>query len=238
MRPPFQRLRRLIPGSGEPDLDAELRWWLDEWEPVIREGGFNPGDVPAFLPEGEQTADTYEGRRWQIARAEVIRVLQEAQIEDQQFFEGKVVVDIGSGPLGFPDACPAKLAVAIEPLADRYRSAGLLLNGDNTLYLATGAEQIPLLTDSTDVVLARNSLDHVSNPTAVVNEILRILKPAGTLILSVDVGHPATATEPHSFTREEIRALFNPLDIVTERTLDEAHGGGGGSRLVIVARRR
>jgi SAM-dependent methyltransferase len=238
MRPPFQRLRRLMPGTGEPDLDAELRWWLDEWAPIVRDGGFNPGDVPGFLPEGEAVADTYEGRRWQIARAEVKRVLSEAGIEDEDFFDGKVVVDIGSGPLGFPDACPAKLAIAVEPLADRYRSAGLLLNGENTVYLATGAEQLPLLTDSADVAITRNSLDHVSNPTAVVNEILRILKPQGTLILSVDVGHPATATEPHSFTREEIRALLNPLDIVSERMLDEAHGGGGGSRVVIVARRR
>jgi SAM-dependent methyltransferase len=235
---PFDRLRRFIPGGGEPDLDAELRWWLDEWAPVVQNGGFNPGDVPAFLPEGEPVADTYEGRRWQIARAEVNRVLAEAEIEDEHFFDGKVVVDIGSGPLGFPDACPAKVAIAVEPLADRYRSAGLLLNGENTVYLATGAEEIPLLTDSVDVVLTRNSLDHVTNPTAVVNEILRILRPQGTLILSVDVGHPATATEPHSFTREEIRALLNPLDIVNERKLDEAHGGGGGSRVVIVARRR
>jgi SAM-dependent methyltransferase len=235
---PFDRLRRLMPGGGEPDLDAELRWWLDEWEPIVRDGGFNPGDVPAFLPEGEPVADTFEGRRWQIARAEVRRVLAEAEIEDEDFFDGKVVVDIGSGPLGFPDACPAKLAIAVEPLADRYRSAGLLLNGEATLYLATGAEQIPLLTDSIDVVLTRNSLDHVSNPTAVVNEILRILKPGGTLILSVDIGHPATATEPHSFTHGEIRMLLNPLDIVNERTLDEAHGGGGGSRIVVVARRR
>ena len=235
---PFDRLRRLIPGGGEPDLDAELRWWLEEWAPVVRDGGFNPGDVPAFLPEGEPVADTYEGRRWQIARAEVKRVLSEAEIDDDSFFDGKVVVDIGSGPLGFPDACPARLAIAVEPLADRYRAAGLLLNGENTVYLATGAEEIPLLTDSVDVVLTRNSLDHVSNPPAVVNEILRILRPGGTLILSVDVGHPATATEPHSFTREEIRALLNPLDIVNERKLDEAHGGGGGSRVVIVARRR
>jgi SAM-dependent methyltransferase len=235
---PFDRLRRLMPGGGEPDLDAELRWWLDEWMPVVRDGGFNPGDVPAFLPEGEEVADTFEGRRWQIARAEVRRVLAEAEIEDARFFEGKVVVDIGSGPLGFPDACPAKLAIAIEPLADRYRAAGLLLGGDDTVYLAVGAEEMPLLTDSADVVLTRNSLDHVSNPTKVVDEILRILRPGGTVILSVDVGHPATATEPHSFTREEIRALLNPLDIVTERRLDEAHGGGGGSRVVIVGRRR
>ena len=44
--------------------DAELRWWLDEWEPVIRAGGFHPGDALDLLDE-EQPAETYEGRRWQ-----------------------------------------------------------------------------------------------------------------------------------------------------------------------------
>lgn len=233
---PLERLRRRFGGGGEPDLDEELRWWLEEWEPVIRDGGFNPGDVPDFLPPGEAVSDTYEGRRWQIARAEVRRVLVEAGIEDEGFFDGKVVVDIGPGPLGFPDACPAKLAIGIEPLADRYRARGLLLESD-ALYLVTGAEAIPLLSESVDVVLARNSLDHVASPAAAMEEIARVLRPGGTLILSVDVGHPATATEPHSFTLDEVRALLGGLTIVRERMDEEAHGGGGGSRVAILARR-
>ena len=234
---PLGRLRRRAGSGGEPDLDEELRWWLDEWEPVVRAGGFKPGDVPRFLREGEEVADTYEGRRWQIARAEVRRVLHEAGIEDEHFFAGKIVVDVGSGPLGFPDACPAKFTIAIEPLADRYRARGLLLGGSNAVYLATGAEDIPLLSESVDVVLARNSLDHVTSPSAAVAQITRILRPGGTLIVSVDVGHPATATEPHSFTLEQIRDLLGGVDIVSERMSEGAHGGGGGSRVVIVARR-
>ena len=232
----LERLRRGARRTGQPDLDEELRWWLEEWEPVVRGGGFNPGDVPAFLPPGEEVADTYEGRRWQIARAEVRRVLSEAGIGDEAFFEGKVVVDIGPGPLGFPDACPARLAIGIEPLADRYRAHGLLLESD-ALYLATGAESMPLLSESVDVVLARNSLDHVASPAAVVEEVARVLRPGGTLILSVDVGHPATATEPHSFSLDDVRTLLAGFTIVSERMSDEAHGGGGGSRVVILARR-
>src|SRR3954452_11540269 len=109
------------------DLDAELRWRLECWAPVIRDGGFNPGDVQEFLDPGEPTADTYEGKRRQIARAEVRRVLGEAQIEDQDFFQGKAVVDIGRGPLGFPDACGAAVSIGVEPLAERFAAAGLLL---------------------------------------------------------------------------------------------------------------
>ena len=191
--------------------------------------------MPAYIP-GDDVAETYEGRRWQIARAEVRRVLDEAGIDDPDFFAGKVVMDIGPGPLGFPDACPARLAIGIEPLADRFRAEGLLLESD-ALYLATGAESLPLVSDSVDVVLTRNSLDHVASPVAVMDEIARVLRPGGTLILSVDVDHPATETEPHTFTRNDVRALLGPLEPVSEQVRDEAHGGGGGRRVVVVARR-
>src|SRR5439155_7878163 len=190
-------IRRLRSRRGAgPDLDAELRWWLDEWDPVIRAGGFNPGDVPAFIP-GEEVSDSYEGRRWQIARAEVRRVAAEASV-DPDFFAGKVVVDIGPGPLGFPDACPARVSIGVEPLAERFREHELLLESD-ALYLARGAEDVPLVSGSVDVVVSRNSLDHVTDPDAAMSEARRILRPGGRLLLSVDVGHPATATEPHTF---------------------------------------
>ncbi|HKR98202.1 MAG TPA: methyltransferase domain-containing protein, partial [Candidatus Dormibacteraeota bacterium] len=155
-------LRRDTPHAA--DLDAELRWWLETWDPVIREGGFNPGDVLEFLDPGEAPAETYQGRRRQIARAEVRRVLREAEIDNERFFDGKTVVDIGPGPLGFPDACPAATSIGIEPLAERFARAGLLIEESNAIYLAVPAEEIPLVSSSVDVVLSRNSLDHVRDP--------------------------------------------------------------------------
>ena len=201
----------------------------------MRAGGFNPGDVPGFIP-GEDVAATYEGRRWQIARAEVRRVAAEAGADPDDLFGDRVVVDVGPGPLGFPDACPARIAIGVDPLADRFRERGLLLDSD-ALYLAVGAESIPLLADSVDVVVARNSLDHVESPPRAMDEIRRILRPGGMLILSVDVDHPATATEPHSFALADVRRLVRPLEVERERTRDDAHGGGGGTRVVVVARK-
>ena len=218
------------------DLDAELRWWLESWDPVIRDGGFNPGDVQEFLDPGEATADTYEGRRWQIARAEVRRVLSEAAIEDPEFFEGKVVMDIGPGPLGFPDACGAAVSIGIEPLAERFAAAGLLIPDSRAVYLAMGAEQIPLVSETVDVALSRNSLDHVRDPDAVVREARRLLRPAGTFILNVDLDHPPTATEPHTFSEERVRELLNEFAIERETVHERSHGHEGRS-LVVVARR-
>ncbi len=219
------------------DLDAELRWWLESWDPVIRDGGFNPGDVQEFLDPGEPTADTYEGRRRQIARAEVRRVLSEAEISDPAFFQGKVVVDIGPGPLGFPDACDAAVSIGVEPLAERFAAAGLLIPDSRAIYLAVGAEQIPLVSASVDVVLSRNSLDHVRDPAAVVSEVRRILRPGGTFILNVDLDHPATATEPHTFSEEQVRDLVSGFAIERKTVRGGAHGHEGRS-VVVVARFR
>jgi SAM-dependent methyltransferase len=229
------RLRSRFRDAVAAKHDAELRWWLEEWEPVIRAGGFHPGDALDLLDE-DQPAETYEGRRWQQARAEVRRVLREAGIDDLHFFDDKVVVDIGPGPLGFPDAVPAKLSIGVEPLADRYREHGLLIEDSNAEYLSIGAEHIPLESNTVDIVVARNSLDHVDDPDAVLAEIRRLLKPGGTLILNFDAGHEPTATEPHTLTRERIAAALHQMTIVSERAAPHAHGGGG-ELVVIVARR-
>jgi ubiquinone/menaquinone biosynthesis C-methylase UbiE len=213
-----------------------LRWWLEDWLPVLQAGGFNPGDASELLG-GEEAAPTYEGRRWQQARAEVRRVLREAAIDDEHFFDGKVVVDIGPGPLGFPDACPARVSIGVDPLADRYREAGLLLEGSDAIYLSVGAESIPLTSESVDVVVARNSLDHVDDPGAVLDEARRLLRPGGTLLLNFDAGHAPTATEPHTLSRELVRATLGDLTVVREHTTAHPHGGEG-EVVVMVAEKR
>jgi SAM-dependent methyltransferase len=233
-----RRVRRLRRRFGYDPVtvkySAELRFWLEEWNPVLVAGGFNPGDASALL-DGEEAADTYEGRRWQQARAEVRRVLQEAAIEDRGFFDGKVVVDIGPGPLGFPDACPARFSIGVDPLAEQYREHGLLIDGSDAIYLAVGAESIPLMSSSVDVVLARNSLDHVDDPHAVLREAQRLLRPGGTLILNFDVGHGPTETEPHQLTREMVHGGLGQMRIVHEGVIEHPHGQVGEG-VVIVAR--
>ena len=228
------RLRQRFRDPVVSKHEAELRWWLEQWDPVLRDGGYNPGDAPAFL-DGEEVADTYLGRRWQQARAEVRRVLHESAIDDPSFFEGKVVLDVGPGPLGFPDACPCRVSIGVDPLAERFAAHGLLLDSP-ALYLSIGAERIPLVSGSVDVVLIRNSLDHVDDPERVLAEASRVLRSGATLILNFDVDHSPTPTEPHSLTIAGVRAAISDMTIVHEGRL-ERHGPDGHAA-VIVARRR
>jgi SAM-dependent methyltransferase len=224
--PSLAGIRNRLRAPSPSKHDEELRWWLEEWDPVIRGGGLFPGDALELL--GETSADaTYWGRRRQQARAEVRRVVNEAALDGETFFEGKVVVDVGPGPLGFPDACPAALAIGIEPLAERFAEHDLMLPDSRALYLAVGAERIPLLSGSVDVVIARNSLDHVDDPEQVLREAQRLLRPGGTLILNFDIDHAPTATEPHTLSVERVKGAIDAMSIVHERRWDHSHGHEG-----------
>lgn len=154
-------------------------------------------------------------------------MVREAELADDGFFAGKVVLDVGPGPLGFPDACPARLAIGVEPLAQRFAEHDLLLSDSPAVYLSTGAERVPLLAESVDVVLARNSLDHVDDPEQVLQEIRRLLRPGGTLILNFDVDHTPTAMEPHTLTVERVKNGLLGMTIEYERRMDGAHSHDG-----------
>lgn len=230
------RLRQRFRDRSEVKGDGELHWWLREWDPILRDGGFSPPDALDLL-DGEPVGDTYEARRWQQARAEVPRVLREAAIDDPSFFDGKVVVDIGPGALGFPDACPARISIGVEPLAQRFADAGLLLPDSHAIYLPVRAEAIPLVGGCVDVVVARNSLDHVDDPRATVHEAARILRRGGVLILNFDVDHTPTETEPHALSVSGVRDWVSADFTVTHlRELDHGHGHDGHAVILVATR--
>ena len=226
LRPALRRVlwsarRRLT--SRDAVERSELRFWIEDWDPALRRGDLWGPDTLALCGD-----------------AEVARVLAEAGIEDPGFFDGGTVVDVGPGPVGFPDACPAALSVGVDPLADAYAAAGLLLESP-AVYLSVPAERIPLLSGSVDAVVARNSLDHVSDPAAVIAEAWRLLRPGGHLILNVDVDHPATPSEPHEIGLPELRRWLERFEIVSEREWEGGHGGTGadpGHAVVILARKQ
>jgi SAM-dependent methyltransferase len=227
------RLRQRFRDPVAAKNDAQLRWWLEQWDPVIRGGALRPADALEFL-DGEEVEGTYLGRRWQLARSQVRRVLREAAIEDERFFEGKIVVEIGPGPIGFPDACPARVSIGVDPLAERYAEHDLLIPNTPAIYVNAGAERVPLLSSRADVVLLRNTLDYVEDPERALAEARRILAPGGTLIVLFDVEHAPSATQPNALTVARVRAALPGMSVVREHYWDEPFGLDG-RRVVVVA---
>ncbi len=208
-------------------LGQELRWWISTWDAVLRNGRYWNSDVPELLNIDAESEISYEERRWLEARAQVARILRETQIRDRDFFKEKIVLSIGPGPVGFLEACDARIKIGIDPLANAFRRHGLLLPESGVVYINTGAEKIPLVDAFVDITISRNSLDHVEEPQRVVDEIWRLLKPNGHLILNVDIEHGKRSMEPHNFSIADVDSILSRFRIERKYIYENAHGGEG-----------
>lgn len=116
---------------------------------------------------------------------------------ERSFFDAKRVLDVGCGPRGSLEwATQAARRVGLDPLVERYRELGIERHAME--YVAAPAERMPFGDASFDVVASLNSLDHVDDVAAAVAEITRVAAPGATWLLTVEVGHEPTPTEPHS----------------------------------------
>ena len=137
-----------------------------------------------------------------------------------QFLDGKIVADFGSGPRGsLAWATAAKLRIGIDVLADRYFDefkTDLALH--DMIYLKSTEKSIPLPSHFVDVVFTLNAIDHVDHFASMCSEIIRILKPGGVFIGSFNLEEPETATEPQRLTVDLIKThLLAPLTVETFR---------------------
>ena len=115
-----------------------------------------------------------------------------------------VVLDAGSGESRFAASFQSHLYVALDlgvgdPAWD-YSKVGLL--GD--------LSAIPLASETVDIVLNIQVLEHVVSPSRVLGEIHRVLKPGATLYLTAPQGWHEHQS-PHDyfrFTRDALRLLF------------------------------
>ncbi len=77
----------------------------------------------------------------------------------------------------------------------------------NILGFIAKVPPIPVPSDSFDVAIATELLEHISKPEKLIKEMFRILKPMGTLIIST----PDNALHPY-VEREHLRA-FNEINL-------------------------
>ena len=185
-RKPGDRTRRGVPVEewrARQERD-ELKFWRERFPKKL---------------DGEQPAAYYR-RTYHETNAAPFRDLE----------LGRIVVDVGCGPFG--TLAYDEPIVGIEPLADAYMEQfgpypdGWRVHG-------CMAEEIPLEDASVDTVVCVNALDHMQDPWKAVDEIVRILKSGGRLVLSTDVG----GTPGHPCLIEEADlddALLHRFDVI------------------------
>lgn len=80
---------------------------------------------------------------------------------------------------------------------------------DNMVFVKGNAEELPFLDDSFDILLSRLAFHHFIDPNTVFQEMVRVLKPGGKLVL-IDM---EAAEEPLRKSEDEIETLRDPSHV-------------------------
>lgn len=131
------------------------------------------------------------------------------------------VVDLGSGNM------PYKTLVVSQPRVEQYLAVdwSQLSYYDTVPDIYWDGKTLPMESNSVDCVLMTEVLEHLSQPSAVLKEVHRVLKPAGLLM----------GTTPFVWPLHEVpndRQRFTPLGVAdllaqADFVLTEVTGSGG-----------
>lgn len=126
-------------------------------------------------------------------------------------------IDLGCGTMPFRESMERR-AVIYHSIDMRPRSEGASCVGD--------IRHLPMVSDSSyDSAICLEVLEHIPNPFQAIDEIYRVLKPSGTLIVSVP--HLSRLhDEPHDYFRFTDHGLRHLLEYAGFEVLDLQEKGG------------
>jgi len=119
--------------------------------------------------------------------------------------ENKIVLDIASGEgYGSNILCSkAKYVYGVDIDTHTVEEAKIKYKRDNLKFLVGSASAIPLDTNSLDIVVSFETLEHHDLHEEMMNEVKRVLKPNGLLLIST----------PDKYYYSEIRNYNNPYHV-------------------------
>ena len=104
----------------------------------------------------------------------------------QLLVEDKVVLDVGSG-VGYGSKILAEKAgsvLALDVSVEAVRYAGERYAGENIELVVGDCHELPLASDSVDVVVSFELIEHLQGQRAHLLEVSRVLKPDGLTVIS------------------------------------------------------
>lgn len=141
-----------------------------------------------YQREKAASNDTSEDEmaRFQFLRSQMIRKRLEAV---KTINAADRILEVGSGTGGLIFGFGNNLRVGIDPLAHYYKKLYPKIQSTARTVAAFG-EKLPFADASFDIVLSDNVIDHGTQPFAIVDEMMRVLRPGGLLFFTVNIHHP------------------------------------------------
>lgn len=194
-------------GNLDQVATAKYRDELSYWIAAI--GGRDPGLGDRFIV----TFHTWQRTRLNEL-ADRLKLNRGSAMDDWCRLQD--VVEIGGGPIPCCGFRSFRTALAVDPLADGYVTAGLAQRTAGVTHIAACGEAIPLTSASADLVISENCLDHTDDPSRVIAEIHRILKPGGLLWLLVDLMDYTDHMHPSPMSESRLDNLVLPRGFTYE----------------------
>jgi arabinofuranan 3-O-arabinosyltransferase len=104
------------------------------------------------------------------------------QLESYVDLEKAVVLDVGGGPGYFAAEFRAAGAtyIGLDPAVGDFAAAGAAVAG----MVRGGGTALPVRSEAVDVCYSSNVLEHVATPEAMLDELVRVTRPGGTILVS------------------------------------------------------
>ena len=160
--------------------------------------------------------------RWQHARgADTIKFYLD-KTDAAAMFKDKTVVDIGCGAAGktlyYADHGVAKIygVEILEKYRDEANSlAAELGHGDKFEFVCADAAGLPFADGTIDTVIMNDAMEHVDEPAAVLQELVRVLAPGGRIFLNFPpYYHPHGAHLSDAIGIPWVHMLFNDKTLI------------------------
>jgi len=132
---------------------------------------FNPRHYQSILSRQRSLYRKMTESDWWITTT-----LRKATEDAASKFANGLLVDIGCGGRAYSEL--------FAPYIDRYLGLDIYASGNNLPDVYALAQALPLASESADVVLMSQVLEHLPEPWNCVSEAARVLKPGGVVIVS------------------------------------------------------
>ncbi len=128
-----------------------------------------------------------------------------------------VVLDAGAGRMAWSSI--------LEPLSTRYLSTDYIVEHEDLSFCADLQGKIPLADQSVDTIFCCSVMEHTPEPWLILPEFFRILRPGGSVVLSVPFMYYLHGW-PHDYFRFTRFGLVRLAEQAGFKVVSQMNGGG------------